>query len=683
MRVTRLAAFPCCSHREQTLAGGPHGDHYNDEVSRTAGPLPALLLVLSALVTAGAAATPPCRLDPAVAAARQGKLDAAFLLAQRAAKGQPDGSSCVQLREWLRQRATLAHLERAHQAVLARRPGEAGLEFRAALALSPDNPDARQGLAAVYPAAAPAPAPSELRVQLAAAPVEIQPTPGTHGFQLRAPLRQVVAAVMTAYGLRAFVADSVPNQRIQFDLGEADFAQAMAGLHGVAGIGWIPLDAHTLYFTLSSQLDRITPMATRTFYLPEAAGAVELTQTASLLRSLLGIDHITPDAAARALSVRATPAQLDAAERLLLQLSQPAGEVVLEIRILDVTANAAHDLGLGIPDQFTMFALGPLLAQLQNNNNLQQTILQLFEQGGLNAVLNSGTLSQQQLQQFQSTISPLLQNPFVTFGGGTTLMALSVPDLTAQLRASQSRMRSVETAVVRAHSGEAAELKIGQRYPVINASFSPVSLSSAISQVIGNGSFIQPFPSFTYEDLGLDAKLTPVLGRGGAIRLDADLSITALTGASNNDIPILSNRHLVTSVSLRNNEPVLIGGLLTRQQMTAMTGLPGLSQIPGLSRLFSIDSTQAQNEQLVLMITPHVVQLPPQQSAATWLPASFAPMGALPALTTPAPSRPLVPAPNGAPPRVPPRAGASAPAQPGTAPTPTQAQPQSQRQTRP
>jgi len=639
-------------------ASGTVYGHYNDRVRRYLGSIALSTLMATLMVAAlacAAAAAAPCHLDPAIAAARRGDLDAAFILAQRAtaapAPGQAPASDCIAVRELLRQRATLAHLESAHRLVLARQPGPAAVEFRAALAIEPHNADARQGLAALYPNAAPtplAPTATELRVRRAAAPVVIQPTAGVHTFHQRAPLHALIGSVSAAYGLHAYVADSVPNLPVPFDVGDASFAEAMAGLHGVAGVDWIPLDPHTLYFTLASQAGQIAPLATRTFYVPGAAStgasAVALTQIAGVLRSLLGLTHITPDAAAGALTIRATAGQLDAAERLLLDLSRPAGEVVLEIKILDISSNVARQLGINDPDQFTMFALGPLLAQLQNNNNLQQDILQLFEQGGLNAVLNSGTLTPQQLSQFQSTISPLLQNPFVTFGGGTTLMALSVPNLSANLSVVNSHVRTVETALVRADNGHAAELNIGQSYPIINASFSPVSLSSAISAVIGNGSFVQPFPSFTYENLGLDAKLTPELGPDGTLNLSADLTIKALTGASNNNIPILSNRHVVTSLSLRDNQPVMIAGLLTRQQMTAIAGLPGLSQLPGLGRLFSDSTGQSQDEQLVLMITPHVVELPPQQAAAIWLPASFAPMGALPALAPPPVPRSLVPA---------------------------------------
>ncbi len=578
-----------------------------------------------------AAATPAPRaarnlFNRALAEAQAGHLDQAFLFARQAARSQPDNRQFVTVREFLRQRAALAHLARAHGWQLAHRPARAALEFRTALALDPSNLDARQGLAALFPAAAPPPPSStQLRVRYAAPPVEIEPTPGTRDFHLVNNLRSGLATVAAAYGLRAYVANQIPNTVFRLHLAGASFAQAMAAVHGVAGLDWIALDPHTLYFANPDELQKVQPMALRTFYLPWVNDAIELNQLANVLRSLLGIQQITPDSSTGALSVRATPEQLDAAEKLLLDLHHSPGQVLLEVKILEINRTLARNLGLNVPNQFTMFALGPLLAQLNQSSSLSQSILQLFEQGGLNAVLNSGQLGSGALSGLASQLSPLLQNPFVVFGGGATLMALSVPGFTSSLSATQGSVTSLETALLRAQAGQSAELKIGQRYPIINASFSPISLSPAISKVIGNGSFIQPFPSFTYEDLGLDAKITPFLARTGNLRLEVEITVRGLTGVSTNNIPILSDRHLVTAVGVHDNEPVMLAGLFNRQELSTLSGLPGLSQVPGFGRLFSTQSLQTNRDQLVLLVTPHIVQLPGRSSASTWLPASFAP----------------------------------------------------------
>ncbi|MGH9478725.1 MAG: hypothetical protein ACRD1A_05810 [Terriglobales bacterium] len=607
---------------------------------------------LAFCLAATAAALPPPasaqRLeDQALAAAAKGRLDAAFLLASRAAASR-DLPEYRTVREYLRQRAVLSHLQRAHGLELARHPAQAAVEYRTALALDPHNFDARAGLAALFPKAhAPAPDTTEMRVRRAAPPIEIEPSPGHHDLHVRGRLDAAVGYIAGQFGLKAYVATNLPLRDVQFDLDDASFAQAMAVLRDVYDVNWLPLDAHTIYFGAASQLSAHQPVALRTFYLPWVATPTDLHEIANAAKTLLGLKDVTTDSSVDALSIRATPQQLDAAEQLLLDLHHPAGAVLLQFKILEVNSTFARDLGIGIPNQFTMFALGPLLQQLQQNAGLSQDIFNLFEQGGLNAVLNSGALGAGALGAAQSLLSPLLQNPFVVFGGGATLMALSVPNLGAQLTATHGEVTSLESAVLRSQAGETADMKIGQRYPVINASFSPISLNPAIAKVIGNGSFIQPFPSFTYEDLGLDAKVTPrITAQGHDVDLQLDLSVTALTGVSTNDIPILSNRHVVTNLSLRDNEPALVAGLFTQQEMTTISGLPGLAQIPGFGRLFSTDSQQTNADQLLLVITPHVVSLPGSPTAGLWLPSNFPSPGNI--IFAPPPPRPaLFPGRNG------------------------------------
>src|SRR5256885_12931753 len=106
-------------------------------------------------------------------------------------------------------------------------------------------------------------------------------------------------------------------------------------------------------------------------------------------------------------------------------------------------------------------------------------------------------------------------------------------------------------------------MKIGSRLPILNASYAPIFNSSAISQVIGNQSFQAPFPSFSYEDIGIDLKATPKihlpeefafdpkspdhpttqsLGHKASVTLELDLQIRSLTGQSFNGVPVISNR---------------------------------------------------------------------------------------------------------------------------------------------
>ncbi|MGH9466360.1 MAG: hypothetical protein ACRD1Y_03295 [Terriglobales bacterium] len=579
-----------------------------------------------ALLAVSLLATPPKKaLKSATAAAEAGQLDKAFLLAKRAADAHPNDSELVAASALLRARALLAHLRSGEEMAQAGDHGAAALQFRAALALDPASDDARNGLAAQYgPPPRPArPTPTQLRVQRAAPPVNLLPASGRHSFHLRLGVRQTVARVTAAYGLSALIANDVRNAPVHLDVTDANFAQTMTALRAVSGLAWIPLDSHTLYVGTVGELHSLQPFASRTYYLPWVTNSSMLSEITTVVRSLLGIREATTDISNDSIVLRARPEQLDAAERLLLDMHSQPGQVVLQVRILALSTTTARALGLSLPAQFTMFTLGPLLAQLQSSGTLSQQILALFQQGGLNAVLNSGLLSPGALASAQSLLPTLLQNPFVTFGGGATLMGLSIPAALASFNESQSRTQTIETAMLRAQSGQPAELDIGERYPVINASFAPISLNPALQKVIGNNSYAEPFPSFTFEKIGLDAKITPRIGRNGEIRLQMDLAVTSLTGSTNNNIPIISNQQVTTAVSLHDGEPVLVAGLLNRQQMRSLVGLPGLSAIPGFAGLFSTKNLQTQNVQLALLITPHLVRLPEQRSQATWLPSNF------------------------------------------------------------
>src|SRR6185312_14568766 len=138
----------------------------------------------------------------------------------------------------------------------------------------------------------------------------------------------LLGQVAGAYGLKAYVADSVPDTRIRLNISRANFAEAMTALHDVAGVDEIALDRSTLYFIGTQDLARVAPVAARTFYVPWASG-VELNEVATVLKTLLDLNQMTVDTASGAIAVRARPEQLDAAEQLLLDLQRARGEVVL------------------------------------------------------------------------------------------------------------------------------------------------------------------------------------------------------------------------------------------------------------------------------------------------------------------------------------------------------------------
>ena len=77
---------------------------------------------------------------------------------------------------------------------------------------------------------------------------------------------------------------------------------------------------------------------------------------------------------------------------------------------------------------------------------------------------------------------------------------------------------------------------------------------------------------------------------------------TSLAGS-----PTILNRQISTSLTLRDGGSLLMGGLISGNQGAGTTGVPVLSQLPVLGRLFRTDAVQADRTELMVMVTPYVI----------------------------------------------------------------------------
>ncbi|HSZ18304.1 MAG TPA: FG-GAP-like repeat-containing protein [Candidatus Acidoferrum sp.] len=182
------------------------------------------------------------------------------------------------------------------------------------------------------------------------------------------------------------------------------------------------------------------------------------------------------------------------------------------------------------------------------------------------------------------------------------------------------------------------------------------------------------YPSAEYEDLGLKVKATPRLHADNEVTLQLQFDIKSLTGSSINGIPILSNRQIEQTIRLRENETSILSGILQSSQIGSTSGLPWTSTVPGIGLLTGEDTTNIQRSELLILVTPRALRLPPHD-----VPAVYAGRGE--PTTPPAPPQAPPPGPVGAPNPIQPPQGGRVPFGPGIQPGQTPgnvAQPQQQ-----
>jgi len=153
---------------------------------------------------------------------------------------------------------------------------------------------------------------------------------------------------------------------------------------------------------------------------------------------------------------------------------------------------------------------------------------------------------------------------------------------------------------------------VGDRYPI---------LTSAYIGPNGAGANTGIPPAIQFQDLGLILKMTPTVQGNGEVSLDLDAEQNALNGAANNGIPIITSRHFQGLTRLVDGESAVIAGLMQTSVSENRSGFPGLSRIPILGHLFSVTTKTEQVGQTLIVVTPHLLSLPPWEipSPVLWV----------------------------------------------------------------
>jgi Flp pilus assembly secretin CpaC len=208
------------------------------------------------------------------------------------------------------------------------------------------------------------------------------------------------------------------------------------------------------------------------------------------------------------------------------------------------------------------------------------------------------------------------------FGGGLTFAGLYLGSNSSfNLALNSTDVRLLDDVQIRSSNRQPVNFRAGTRYPIVTATYSSgvssslasslsglnvngTSVSSLLSQYLGNSSV--NVPQFQYEDLGITLKMTPRILQSDEVSLALDMKIEALAGSSINSIPILNNRALTSTITIPAGQTAMLATLVTTNETKALTGLPGLSELPGFQG--TEQDRQKSSTELLITITPHIIR---------------------------------------------------------------------------
>jgi general secretion pathway protein D len=400
---------------------------------------------------------------------------------------------------------------------------------------------------------------------------------------------------------------------------DVDFFTALNLANRVSKTMWTALDPHQMLIAADKpenhrQFDR---MSLGTFIVPSSVTTPqEANELVVALRNVCEFQKVTSGQSGT-FEVRAPQPILAACTKLLQELAGSRPQVMLDIGIFQISHNLTKNIGVHIPNTFNLYNIPVAALAALGGQSIQSLVNQLIASGGINQAGSSalsGLLAQLQGQQ-----NSIFSQPLATFGNGLTFSGLSLDQLALNLSLNESWARSMQNVTMRVAQGNEATFHLGTRYPILNASYAPIFNSSAISQVLGNQTYVPPFPSVSYEDLGLSLKAKPVVHADGEISMALEMQVRSLTGQSSNGVPVISNQEFKGSIRLNDGEPAVLAGDISVSDTRAMSGIPGLGQIPLLNQAMVDNTRTEEDDELLIMITPHVLVNPHRTTDEIWV----------------------------------------------------------------
>jgi general secretion pathway protein D len=171
------------------------------------------------------------------------------------------------------------------------------------------------------------------------------------------------------------------------------------------------------------------------------------------------------------------------------------------------------------------------------------------------------------------------------------------------LFAKDSRVSILSTPRLMVKSGETASIDVGTEVPIVTAQATAADLPTNN----GNSSILQ---SIQYRKTGVLLEIEAVVHSGQRVDLKLSQEVSEATPTDTSDIssPSIFSRKLQTSLSLSDGQSMLLGGLISSSKTDGKTKVPLLGDVPVLGRFFQNRSVHGTRTELLMLITPYVVE---------------------------------------------------------------------------
>lgn len=372
------------------------------------------------------------------------------------------------------------------------------------------------------------------------------------------PIFQIYQALGKAFGINVLFDPNLKDQEISINLKEVTAQTALETLMRSANHFYKVIDEHTILIAADTPQNRrlYEDLVIQTFFLSNS----EVKDMMTILRSLVDAKKIATNEQLNAIILRDTADKVKVAERIIEANDKSKAEVVIDVELLQINTGRIRELGVSL----SSYSIGQQLDR-GTGNPLRVSDLEFLNQA-----------------DWILTIPSFLYN-FIKTNSDAQLLA---------------------KPQVRITEGEKANLTIGDRVPIPLTTFN--------TQNVGGQGGIVPITSFQYQDVGIKMELEPRVHHNQEITLKVKIEVSNISrfieAAAGQSQPVIGTRSFDSVIRLQDGETNFLAGLIRTDERSGENGIPGLSEIPLLGRLFENKRSDNERTDVILTLTPHIIR---------------------------------------------------------------------------
>jgi len=409
-------------------------------------------------------------------------------------------------------------------------------------------------------------------------PLSTQPIDITMSQQLKV----VYETIGKLAGINVLFDPDFSDKRVDISIQDATLNEALDYTALITQTYWKPITHNAIFVTNDTTAKRrdFEEKIVKTIYLNNVATPQELQEIVTAIRGLTDIRRMFPVTSMNALVVRGSRSELALVDKLINDIDKARPEVVIDVLVLEVSRSRTRELGIS-----------PTSGGAPGLN-----IPASFAGGGAVAGGDGAATAGIALSRLGSV--------------GTRDWVTTLPgaQLTALFSSADSNL--LQSPRIRATDNQQASLRIGERIPIATGSFQPGIGGVGANPLVNT--------QFNFEEVGVNIDILPKVHNDREISMHISIEVSnvrAFQDLGGIQQPIISQKTIEHDIRLEEGEASILGGLNQDSVFTTKSGIPFLGEIPIIGRLFSVKKVDTAENEILIIVIPHIVRLPTVDSS--------------------------------------------------------------------